>query len=135
MIKKIIVCGSIGYGGIDKLRELRDFLINRNYDVIDHISKEDMDYTHINDFRNNREISQKIVDHDLKFIDQADIIIVITDHPSFGTAIEQYYAFKKKKIIILFSEAPVPTPWPIFFSDYIAKSKEELLLILRREIK
>lgn len=132
MSKKIIVCGSIGYGGIERLKELRDYLINNNYNVIDHISKEDMDYTHINDFRKNRELSRKIVSHDLKFIDQADIIIIITDLPSFGTAIEQYYAFTRDKIIILYSEKPIPTPWPINFSNYITESKEELLEILNK---
>ena len=130
MKKKIIVCGSIGYGGIDTIKEIRDFLRKNYFNVIDHISKEDMDYSDIGDFRDDKSLSEKIVKHDLEYIDQADIIVVITERPSFGTAIEQYHAYTKKKEVVLFSEKPVPTPWPIHFSTYIAKSKEELIKIL-----
>ena len=91
-----------------------------------------MNYSEIKDFRDKKELSKKIVTYDLTQIDQADIIIVIAEKPSFGTAVEQYYALKKNKIIVLFSENPVPTPWPIYFSSLIAKSKEELLKILKR---
>lgn len=128
--KRIIICGSIGYGGIEKIKELRDFLIKNEFLVIDHISKENMDYSKIDDFREKKELSKKIVSHDLNYIDQAEILIVITERPSFGTAIEQYYAYKKKKIIIIFSEDAVPTPWPIRFSTYIVKSKMELIKTL-----
>ena len=130
MKKKIIVCGSIGYGGIDTIKEIRDLLRKNYFNIIDHISKEDMDYTDIRDFRDDKSLSEKIVKHDLEYIDQADIIVVITERPSFGTAIEQYHAYSKKKVVVLFSEKPVPTPWPIHFSTYIAKSKEELIKIL-----
>jgi nucleoside 2-deoxyribosyltransferase len=130
MKKKIIVCGSIGYGGIDTIKEIRDLLRKNYFNIIDHISKEDMDYTDIKDFRDDKSLSEKIVKHDLEYIDQADIIVVITERPSFGTAIEQYHAYNKKKDVVLFSEKPVPTPWPIHFSTYIAKSKEELIKIL-----
>ena len=130
--KKIIICGSIGYGGIEKIKDLQEFLKNNDYLIIDHISKKKMNYSEIKDFRDKKELSKKIVTYDLTQIDQADIIIVIAEKPSFGTAVEQYYALKKNKIIVLFSENPVPTPWPIYFSSLIAKSKEELLKILKR---
>jgi len=131
MKKKIIVCGSIGYGGIDKLMDLRDFLIENQFLVIDHISEEDMDYSDVNDFREKRKLSEKIVKHDLEFIDKADILVVITEKPSFGTAIEMHYAFEKNKIVILYSENPIPTPWPIHFSNLIVKSKKELIETLK----
>ena len=89
-----------------------------------------MDYSDVGDFRDDKSLSEKIVKHDLEYIDQADIIVVITERPSFGTAIEQYHAYSKKKDVVLFSEKPVPTPWPIHFSTYIVKSKEELIKIL-----
>ena len=34
------------------------------------------------------------------------------------------------KKIILFAKNPVPTPWPIHFSDHVAISEDQLLLIL-----
>jgi hypothetical protein len=35
-----------------------------------------------------------------------------------------------RKKIILFAKDPVPTPWPVHFSDHIATSEDQLVLIL-----
>ena len=126
-----MVCGSIGFGGIETIREFYDWLKNQGYDVINHIESENMDYSHIKDFRNELELSKKIVEHDLEFIKQADILVVLGDSPSFGTAIESFVAKNEGKKIILFSPNPLPTPWPLFFSDFHVKSKEELLDTLK----
>jgi hypothetical protein len=32
-------------------------------------------------------------------------------------------------IRILFAKDPVPTPWPVYFSDHIATSEEQLIRI------
>ena len=128
---KIMVCGSIGFGGIETIREFYDWLKNQGYDIINHIESENMDYSHIKDFRNELELSKKIVEHDLEFIKQADILVVLGDSPSFGTAIESFVAKNEGKKIILFSPNPLPTPWPLFFSDFHVKSKEELLDTLK----
>ena len=126
-----MVCGSIGFGGIETIREFYDWLKNQGYDIINHIESENMDYSHIKDFRNELELSKKIVEHDLEFIKQADILVVLGDSPSFGTAIESFVAKNEGKKIILFSPNPLPTPWPLFFSDFHVKSKEELLDTLK----
>ena len=126
-----MVCGSIGFGKIETIREFYDWLKNQGYDVINHIESENMDYSHIKDFRNELELSKKIVEHDLEFIKQADILVVLGDSPSFGTAIESFVAKNEGKKIILFSPNPLPTPWPLFFSDFHVKSKEELLDTLK----
>ena len=131
MKKKLIVCGSIGYGGIEELKNLRDFLVKEDFLIIDPLLKKNMDYSSIIDFRDKKELSKKIIEYDLENIDKSDIVIINTRYPSFGTAMEQYYAYKRKKIVVLFSDQPVPTPWPIHFSDYIAKSKDQLLKILK----
>ena len=47
--KKIIICGSIGYGGIEKIKDLQEFLKNNDYLIIDHISKKKNEL-----FRNKR---------------------------------------------------------------------------------
>ncbi len=131
MKKKIIVCGSIGFGGLNELKELNLYLKSQGFKVIDHITKNKMDYSAIKDFRNNRKLSMMIVDHDLAYINEADIVIVLGEKPSFGTAIEQYYAFKNNKTVILYSEYPIPTPWPVYFSDNIVTSKIELIRKLK----
>lgn len=129
---KIMVCGSIGYGGILKIRELQQFLIQKGFDVVDHISEEGMDYSHIKDFRFDTDLSEKIVSHDLNFIDKIDILVVLLEGPSFGTAIEMNEAKRRGKKILSLAEREIPTPWPIFLSDKIAASKDELILNLKQ---
>ena len=56
---KIMVCGSIGFGGIESIREFYDWLKNQGYETINHIKSQDMDYSHIKDFRDEDELSKK----------------------------------------------------------------------------
>jgi nucleoside 2-deoxyribosyltransferase len=90
-----------------------------------------MDYSHITDFRDKQDLSSKIVKHDLKYIESSDMVIVIANGPSYGTAIEMFVAKSLGKKIILFVKDPVPAPWPVHFSDYIATNEDQLVLILR----
>ncbi len=129
---KIMVCGSIGFGGIESIREFYDWLKNQGYETINHIESQDMDYSHIKDFRGKAELSKKIVEHDLEFVKKADVLVILVDMPSFGTAIESLIAKNEGKKIILFSPNPLPTPWPLYFSDFHVKSKEELLETLNK---
>ena len=129
---KIMVCGSIGFGGIESIREFYDWLKNQGYETINHIKSQDMDYSYIKDFRDEEELSKKIVEHDLEFVKKADVLVILVDMPSFGTAIESFVAKNEGKKIILFSPNPLPTPWPLYFSDFHVKSKEELLETLNK---
>jgi nucleoside 2-deoxyribosyltransferase len=125
-----MVCGSIGYGNIDELKKFSSILQNNGFDVLEHFSEGVMDYSDIKDFRDKRDLANKIVGHDMEFIAKADVIVVLADLPSYGAAIEIHVAKKAGKKVILFAPKPVPTPWPVEFSDYIAKSKDELFGIL-----
>lgn len=129
---KIMVCGSIGYGGIEKIRDLQQFLLQNDFNIIDHISEEGMDYSNIKDFRSKRNLSEKIVEHDLKFVDKADVLVVLLEGPSFGTAIEMHEARRKGKKVISLAEDEIPTPWPIFLSDEVVISKRELVILLNQ---
>jgi hypothetical protein len=129
---KIMVCGSIGFGGIESIREFYDWLKSQGYETINHIKSQDMDYSHIKDFRDEEELSKKIVEHDLEFVKKADVLVILVDTPSFGTAIESFVAKNDGKKTILFSPNPLPTPWPLYFSDFHVKSKEELLETLNK---
>jgi hypothetical protein len=130
IVLKIMVCGSIGYGNIDELKKFYVMLKNNGFDVLDHLSQIGMDYSDIKDFREKKDLANKIVRHDLEFIAKADVIVVLAGTPSYGAAIEMEMAKKSGKKIILFATRPVPTPWPIEFSDFVAKSKDELFDIL-----
>jgi nucleoside 2-deoxyribosyltransferase len=132
-----MVCGSIGYGGVDEMRRMYSFLLEEGFDIVDHLVHKGMDYSDIRDFRDKKELSQQIVIHDLQFVEKADVIVVIANRPSYGTAIEMYMAKNSNKKVILLAGDPVPTPWPVIFSDYVVRNEGDLITLLeelRKEI-
>jgi nucleoside 2-deoxyribosyltransferase len=91
-----------------------------------------MNYSAIKDFRRRKRLSGKIVEHDLNYVRQADVLVVIADRPSYGTAIEVFIAKKYGKKIILLAKDPIPTPWLVNFSDYILTSQDGLVRLLHK---
>lgn len=126
-----MVCGSIGYGGIDKIRRVYSVLKSRGFETVDHFREGSMDYSNMRDFRRRKKLSNKIVSNDLKFVKGADVIVVLADSPSYGTAIEMFVAKQSRKKVILLARRPVPTPWPIAFADYVVYSESRLFELLR----
>ena len=125
-----MVCGSIGYGGIDDIRRIYTFLDTEGFDIVDHIVGRGMDYSDIKDFRNKKELSRQIVNHDLEYLKKADVLVVLANMPSYGAAIEMFVAKNSGKKIVLLAKDPVPTPWSINFSDYVVTTEEELIKLL-----
>jgi nucleoside 2-deoxyribosyltransferase len=125
-----MVCGSIGYGGVDEIRRMYSVLLEKGFDIVDHLVRKGMDYSDIRDFRDKKELSQQIVSHDLQFIEKADVIVVLANRPSYGTAIEMYVAKNLNKKVILLANDPVPTPWPVNSSDYVVRNEVELIILL-----
>lgn len=125
-----MVCGSIGYGGINEIRRLYALLREKGYDIVDHLIEKGMDYSDINDFRDKKELSHKIVKYDLEYVNKSDIIIVVANSPSYGTAMEMLIAKEGGKKVIVLAKDPIPTPWPINFSDFIVKDESELIKLL-----
>ena len=127
-----MVCGSIGHGGIGDIRYFHSLLKKEGFDIIDHISAEGIDYSDTRDFRDKKDFSSKIVNHDLEYVKESDVLVILANRPSFGTAIEMFVAKNSKKPVIVFAKESVPTPWPINFSDYIVTAEEELITLLRQ---
>jgi Nucleoside 2-deoxyribosyltransferase len=125
-----MVCGSIGYGGVDKIRRMYAVLNQKGFDIVDHLVHKGMDYSDIKDFRDKKKLSQQIVSHDLQFMEKADIIVVVANKPSYGAGIEMYIAKNSNKRVILLANDPVPTPWPVNFSDYVVENEDELTTLL-----
>jgi hypothetical protein len=125
-----MVCGSIGYDGIDDIRRIYTFLDTEGFDIVDHIVGKGMDYSDIKDFRNKKELSRQIVNHDLEYVKKADVLVVLASMPSYGAAIEMFVAKNSGKKIVLLAKDPVPTPWSINFSDYVVTTEEELIKLL-----
>jgi hypothetical protein len=122
---KIMVCGPIGGAGIGSILEMREFLEKKGFDTVKQFSK-GKDYSKIHDFRKQTMLVKKIIKHDLDCIKKADVLVVLPE-PSFGASIEMYVAKNTKKKVILFSTKPVPSPWPVGFSDIVVTSKNELV--------
>lgn len=127
---KIMVCGSIGYGGLDKIKKTQSFLKKHGFTVIDQTNK-DSGLARFKDFRDEIKLAEKIVKSDLSFVKKSDIIVAITDTPSYGTAMEIFAAKKSGKKIVILCEKKIHTPWPIAFSDHTVKSKKELIKCLK----
>lgn len=127
-----MICGSIGYGGVDKIRQMYTILRRKGFEIVDHLVHKGMDYSDVRDFRDKKELSQQIVSHDLQYIEKADVIIVVANRPSYGTGIEMYIAKNLNKKVILLANDPVPTPWPVNFSDYIARNEDGLITLLEQ---
>jgi nucleoside 2-deoxyribosyltransferase len=125
-----MVCGSIGYGNANDIKDMYTLLRSKGFSLLNHIIHERMDYSEIRDFRDKRDLSRQIVNHDLQYIEKSDVIVVIANGPSYGTAIEMYVAKNSGKKIILLAKDAVPTPWPVHFSDYIVRSENELFDLL-----
>jgi nucleoside 2-deoxyribosyltransferase len=128
-----MVCGSIGYrgGGIEDIRNMYSLLESRGFSIVNHTSQNNgMDYSGIKDFRNKIELSRQIVNLDLEYIEKTDAIIVIANGPSYGTAIEMFVAKRSGKKVILLAKDPIPTPWPVNFSDYRVTNEGELIELL-----
>jgi nucleoside 2-deoxyribosyltransferase len=131
-----MVCGSIGYSrrGAHDIEDMYTFLQSKGFSIVDHMvrKEEGMDYSDIMDFRDKPDLSRKIVEYDLEYVKKADVIVAIANEPSYGTAIEVFFAKKSGKKVILLAKDPVPTPWPINFSDYIVKDEDQLIELLRQ---
>lgn len=127
---QIMVCGSIGYGGFDEIKRLYCLLRKEGLNTVDHLVERGMDYSDILDFRNKKDLSRTIVNNDLEYIKKTDVLVVLANRPSHGTAIEMFVAKISGKRVILFAKDPVPTPWPVNFSDDIVTSEEELIKLL-----
>ena len=127
-----MVCGSIGHGDIGDIRDFQSLLKKEGFDIIDHISAEGMDYSHTRDFRDKKDFSFKIVNHDLEYVKESDVLVVLANRPSFGSAIEMFVAKNSGKPVILFAKESIPTPWPVNFSDYTVTAEQELITLLRQ---
>jgi nucleoside 2-deoxyribosyltransferase len=128
-LKKVIVCGAIANKGISKIRKIQTFLKEKGFHVIDQISNKD--YSKIKDFRGKKNLAEEIVRQDLDFIKESDVVVALIDRPSFGVAMEIYFAKIMGKRIVIMSKKRVPSPWPIAFSDQIIRNEEQLVLALK----
>ncbi|MDQ4073618.1 MAG: hypothetical protein M3162_04855 [Thermoproteota archaeon] len=111
---------------MEKILKLYSLLKEKGFDTLDHVTENNMNYSSVADFRDKPGLCQTIVDHDLGYVSMADVLVVVADSPSYGTAMEMCMAKRFGKKIILLASNPIPTPWPIHFSDYLVSNIQEL---------
>lgn len=128
---KVLVCGSIGYGGLEYLNEIKDMLRKEGIEVLD--PPVERDYSGIKDFRDKPEVAEQIVKRHLELVRECDVIVVVLNGPSYGAAMEMCVGKQLGKRIILFCEHEVPTPWPIYFSNRIIRTRKGLIKLLMGE--
>ncbi len=124
---KVVVCGSVGYGGIEEIGRIQRFLKEKGYDVLDQLK---LDYSDIDDFRDKPELWSEIVRNDLEFCEKADAIVLIATNPSFGAMAEIVISSLKGKPVVAYCPKAVKSPWPLYFATSIAKNDEELIRAL-----
>lgn len=87
-----MICSSIGYGGVEEIKQLYSRLKKEGFTVLSQIISENMDYSTIKDFRYQKELAARIVTHDLECVKRADVVVVLANKPSYGTALEMFVA-------------------------------------------
>lgn len=128
---QIMVCGPVGSIGTSRITEMMKFLEDNGFQPVRQFVKGKSDYSTIKDFRKRKNLANKIIMHDLQIIKKSDVLIVLPE-PSFGASIEMYVAKSLKKKIILFSNKPIASPWPVRFSDIIVTNKKDLINHLQK---
>lgn len=124
----MFVCGSIGYGYKDEIFRIQSILRREGFEVLNQL---DYDYSQVEDFRDEKDLCVEIVRRDLELCDQADVIVLISKHPSFGAMAEVVVSAMKGKYVIAYCPEVLRSPWPIYFSNEIARDEKELIEILR----
>jgi hypothetical protein len=67
---QIMISGSIGYGGFEEIGRLYSFLLKEDFGIVDHLVSKGADYSDIKDFRDKKELSHQIVNHDLEYVEK-----------------------------------------------------------------
>jgi len=120
---RVMVCGSIGYGGVDDIREVQRFLREKGFEVVDQL---EVDYTEVEDFRDRPELWEEIVKSDLNFCSEADAIVLVAKNPSFGAMAEVVISSMKGKPVVAYCPDKVKSPWPLYFADRLARTLDEV---------
>ncbi|HJU13714.1 MAG TPA: hypothetical protein VJ792_04590 [Candidatus Nitrosotalea sp.] len=110
---------------------MSDFLARNGFEMTNQFELKMMDYSDVLDFRTKKKLSRSIVRHDLRLVRECDVMVVLAT-PSFGAAMEMFFAKNLGKRTVLLSDGPIPSPWPVNFADFIVNDKDSLLRILRR---
>ncbi|HID90554.1 TPA: hypothetical protein EYP44_01175 [Candidatus Bathyarchaeota archaeon] len=99
---------------------------------IEVLNQLDVSFIEVRDFRGRAGLARRIVEHDLGLVGRADAVIALADKPSFGTAIEVFFAkHVLKRSVIVLATKPVRSPWVVAFADKVARDEPELVRLVK----
>lgn len=78
-----------------------------------------------------QELEQDLVDFDTAGIASSDIVLVMAEKPSWGTAIALQMAWAMHKIIISVCSSPSPSPWLKNRSTHIVSNLDNAIDLLK----
>jgi nucleoside 2-deoxyribosyltransferase len=74
----------------------------------------------------------QIVYNDLRDIDSCDVMLAKADTPSWGTAMEVYYAFQSRRVLVVaWCKLANPSPWLRMHAHYLAPHLAEAVDFIR----
>jgi len=91
-------------------------LLGKNFGILDPM---DRDYRGV-----EKTAWKEIVEKDLEDINRCDIFLVNCQKPSWGTAMEIFYASRERKQVIGFGAGEDPSPWLIYHVDILESNIE-----------
>jgi nucleoside 2-deoxyribosyltransferase len=78
---------------------------------------------------------REIVDGDLKDIDSSAAILAKVDSPSWGTAMEIFYANRKGVPVVGFAAGPRPSPWLLAHTYRLVDSVDQAVAVLDQHLR
>jgi hypothetical protein len=133
-MKKAFISGPIqGMELEQSYRETITAICRRlGYEVIDPWLREKVIYNREEPCWWNKVPASGFVQRDLDDADRCDVMIVYLPRISAGACMEQFYAFRKSKKVVVVSDLPCLSPWIVVHSDVILKSFDDLEEALKR---
>lgn len=125
-MKKLYLCGAINGCSDAEAKDWREEVkaqLAGAYEFLDPMRR---------DYRGREDdCVAEIVAGDLQDIDQADALIVAATRPSWGTAMETFYASRAGKVVVIVCEAERVSPWLRHHATCLMSTLADAIRLLR----
>jgi hypothetical protein len=133
-MKKAFISGPIQ--GMENEQGYREIIgkicIRLGFEIIDPWKREKIIYNREEPCWWNKVPTSEFVQRDLDDADRCDVMIVYLPQLSAGACMEQFYAKRKGKKIIVVSNLPCLSPWIVVHSDLIVKGFDDIETALKQ---
>jgi hypothetical protein len=126
MRKTVYLCGGINGLTDDECVSWRNQVKDKLKGLVNFLDPMRRDYRGIED-----KYPGEIVEGDKTDIKNSDVILVLANVPSWGTAMEVFFASSLGKRIVCVCGKDNPSPWLKYHSDYITRDMECAVAIIK----